>query len=291
MKKLICTLLLSAVAIFGAIADSAFGGLAKTLNSFDASKAEAIEGKLPDGRDIFPILWKYVYDEPTLPEKTLAFSAKFNSYNLFKNQYVITQQVTYKFGFSLQMQESKFLVVQDGQKFTVATTSMKTYTVDKNGKKTNDGIDANKKSMNQNSKNIAEDFAKTASSLSTDEYTKWSDSSYSNLFVQQSVWKDAGNKLKAKKWYAAHPIEGKKISVHCGFADIDESKEKGFAYKLNCVTNSDKPILITLYSNNDSYLDLKSNQNFNFTGTVKKVNYADSDFDLDYCIKSVVFED
>ena len=90
MKKLICTLLLSAAAIFGAIADSAFGGLAKTLNSFDASKAEAIEGKLPDGRDIFPILWKYVYDEPTLPEKTLAFSAKFNSYNLFKNQYVIT---------------------------------------------------------------------------------------------------------------------------------------------------------------------------------------------------------
>ena len=291
MKKILCALFVSLATVTGIFADSTFSDLAKTLNSFDSSKSEAISGKLPDSRDIFPILWKYVYDEPTLPEKTLAFSAKLNGYDVMKNQFIITQQVSYKFGFSLQMQESKFLVTQDGQNFSVATSSVKTFTIDKNGKKTNNGIDGNKKSMTQNSKNIAADLEKTASSLSAEDYAKWSDAAYSDLLVQQSVSKLAGNKLKAKKWYSAHPLEGKKIKASCFFANIDESKNGKFAYKLSCVTGGEKPILITFYSNNDSYLDLKSNQTLSFSGTVSKVNYADSDFDLDYCIKSVEIEE
>lgn len=288
---MVCALLALAMLSVAAFADDTFSDLAKTLNVLDSSKAEAASGTLSNGREIFPILWKYVYDEPTLPEKTLAFSAKLSGFDVMKNQYVVIQQVTYKFGFSLQMQESKFVVVQDGANFTVSTASLKTFTVDKTGKKTNNGIDANKKSMNQNSKNIAADLANTAASLSEYDYKKWSDAAFSDLIVQQSVSKAAGNKLKAKRWYESHPIVGKRITFSCFFANIDESKDGKFAYKLSCVTGGEKPILVTVYSNNDSYLDLKSNQSMTISGTVTKVNYADSDFDLDYCIKSVVVEE
>ena len=45
--------------------------------------------------------------------------------------------------------------------------------------------------------------------------------------------------------------------------------------------------LITVYSNNDAYIDLKDDQFIEISGTVEKVNFS-SDFEKDYKVKSIV---
>ena len=240
MKKISClwiTFTLLVVSVFS----SPFGDLAKTLNSFDTNPAEAAEGTFPEGKDVFPIIWKYVNDEPVLADK-------------------------------------------------VQTTSMINYGVDKNWKKITDGTENQRKALEQNSKNVLQSFIDTASKLSDDDYKQWEEKAYCDIWVQQSVSSQAGNKLKAKKWYNAHPIEGKQVSIPCIFADIQESKNDKYAYMLGAVVGMENPILIHFYSNNDSYIDLKENQSMVISGTVSNVVYSD-EYSLEYCIKVITIEE
>lgn len=289
MKKISClwiTFTLLVVSVFS----SPFGDLAKTLNSFDTNPAEAAEGTFPEGKDVFPIIWKYVNDEPVLADKVLGFTAKINKYNVIANNYTFTQQVIFKFGITLQMQESVINVSQEGNKIKVQTTSMINYGVDKNWKKITDGTENQRKALEQNSKNVLQSFIDTASKLSDDDYKQWEEKAYCDIWVQQSVSSQAGNKLKAKKWYNAHPIEGKQVSIPCIFADIQESKNDKYAYMLGAVVGMENPILIHFYSNNDSYIDLKENQSMVISGTVSNVVYSD-EYSLEYCIKVITIEE
>ena len=295
MKKISCLWLVFTLLVVK-VFSGPFGDLAKSLNSLDSRPVEAMEGTFPDGKDLFPILWKYVYDEPVLEgktlggEKTLGFSAKLNKYNVITNSFVFTQQVTYKFGINLQMQESVVSVTQEGNKIKVQTSSFRTFGVDKTGKKTTDGVEAGKKLMEQNSSNIMQSLIDTALNISQDDYKVWEEKAYSNIWVQQSVALDAGNKLKAKKWYNAHPLEGKNVCISCIFTDIKESKNDKYEYMIGAVVGMENPIIIYFYSNNDSYIDLKTNQSMEITGTITKVNYS-GEYSSDYCIESLVIEE
>ena len=289
MKKISCLLVAFTLLVVNVMAGP-FGDLAKTLNSFDTNPAEAAVGSFPEGKDVFPIIWKYVYDEPVLADKVLDFSAKFNKYNVIANTYTFTQQVIFKFGITLQMQESVITVTQEGNTIKVQTSSMINYGVDKNWKKTTDGTENQRKVLEQNSKNILQTFTETVTQLSDVEYKSWEEKAYSNIWVQQSVALHAGNKLKAKKWYNAHPIEGKQININCFFADINESKNDKYEYVIGAVVGTEKPIIINFYSNNDSYIDLIENQSMTIAGTITKVIYS-SEYSSDYCIDSLIVEE
>lgn len=133
------------------------------------------------------------------------FSVKFDSYNLITKSYEFTQYVTLKFDIVLQTQESKIAVVQERNSVKVRTASMQSCNVDKKCKRISDPVNNQKKSFVQNSKNVLDDFTKTVFSISADEYKKWEELSFYNIMVQKSVSTVAVNKLKAKRWYDAHP--------------------------------------------------------------------------------------
>ena len=115
-------------------------------------------------------MWKYAYDEPVLEGKVVGFTAKLTKLNPIENEYVFVQDVIAKVGLGLQDQQSQVRIIQNGNSFSVETLSFKIFSVDKSGKKNGDAIEVAKKTMTQNSKNIAGEFEKTAKTLSASDY-------------------------------------------------------------------------------------------------------------------------
>ena len=112
-----------------------------------------------------------------------------------------------------------------------------------------------------------------------------------NLSAYCDVAQTAANKLKSKKWYNEHPIEGLPVSGKYYFWGIDESKTPGFAYELNFAffDKNMKPYFFSVLSNNDSYIDLKEDTAVNINGVIRSVSY--SDFGNEYKVSKIVIEE
>lgn len=290
MKKILCVLAAIAGLTMYVNAKSAFGGLEKLAGG----KNEAAVGEIPDGREVFPVIWKYTHSDLTGGDaKVISANANIKRVNVIDNQYTFGLKIIFKFGIGLQCQESNIVVTVDGKSFIVNTERMVTYNVDKNGKRTSDPLDNAAKSLAQNSVNIKNDLEKDLKELSEDDYQKWYNSAFYDIDVQAEISNYAANKLKAKRWYQAHPIEGKDVEFDFFFTSIDESKEPGYAYKLSGMVGFDpeKSILCYFFSNDDKYLDTQDNQFIHVKGNVKKVSYSDSDFYQEYKILSFVVQE
>ena len=144
--------------------------------------------------------------------------------------------------------------------------------------------------MNSQAKGFADGFSKDLNSLSDEEYNQRCEAAYYSLEAQNSVKRYAANKLKAKKWYEKYPLEGHPISITFLFTNIKESKSSGFEYELSGLYGLDKPILVTVLSNNDDYIDLKSESSITVQGIVKKVDYS-GEFSTTYGIESIIIEE
>ncbi|MCR5402131.1 MAG: hypothetical protein K6E78_11140 [Treponema sp.] len=297
MKKIV-TVFMAAIFCFGSFADDftkTLHNFSKTINAFDNTKASPVTESIPEGKDIFPLLWKYAFNEPVLEKNVIAFKAEIKSMDLFQKNFDMVQRVYYKYGIGLQCQESYFTVSQEDANISVLTTKMQVYGVDKNLKRINEPYDNQPKSLVVNSSNILKDLVNDAKNLDDGEYQKWSDLCYSDLTVQQLAGFSAGNQLKAKKWYQAHSIEGKNISENFTFADLKESDREGYEYKLSAIFlnvqgTSMNNIMVTVYSNNDKYMDLKDGQTISVSGKVTKVIYS-GEYSSSHVIHSLEIEE
>ncbi len=277
------------------IASSVFAGpfsdLGNTLSSLDSSQTAEISGKLPEGRDILPILWKYAFEEQVYTKTVLGFFVVFKSMNPTENVYVFDQAVVFKFGVGLQRQDSRVVVKQNGQTFTVQTKGMSTYNVDSEGNRKTSPVQNPPKSCNANSKNIAGELEKNAKSLSADDYKKWSDEAYYNLLTQTATAATATNKLKAKKWYSTYNMEDQRIKGRILVGNIDESKKQGFAYMVQGIAmevDVPKDTIVNFYTNNDSFVDAKAGDILEISGVCKEVKFLELP---KFCIGSVIVEE
>ena len=129
------------------------------------------------------------------------------------------------------------------------------------------------------------------------KYNEWADKCYTNLSVQQLAGATAGNKLKAKKWFEAHPIEGKSIQSEFSFKNLAESDKDGYSYKITgsymSMNGVDISLIFaTIYSNDDKCMDFKEGQKISVSGKITKVNYSGtSEFSTKYEISSIVIEE
>ena len=71
------------------------------------------------------------------------------------------------------------------------------------------------------------------------------------------------------------------------FTDLRVSKTEGFEYELGGLYGLTP---VTVLSNNDDYIDLKSESSVKIKGVVKDVMYS-GDYDIDYKIKWITIEE
>lgn len=294
MKKNL--LLVLAVLICTNVFAGPLGDLANALSSGSDSSATPVEGTLSEEKDVFPILWKWTHSEIALQDGVLGASIEMKSFDVMAKTYSINQKVYFKYGFGLQCQEGDYIIKQEGTKITVTTTSLVTYAVDKNFKRKTDPIKNQPKTLVEYSKSILDSLVKDASEIDATEYNEWFDKCYTDLIVQQSAGVAAGNKLKAKKWYEAHPIIGKTIETQATMSQLSESKKTDYAYQMNVLLiNIDKNyvetnISITVYSNDDAVLDYKQGQTVKIKGKITDVKYT-GDYAQYYVINSLTIEE
>ena len=292
--KIVLTLL-SAFVLESAVFAGPLGGLGKTLLS-SSDEAKPATGTLPSDVELLPVIWNYLYAKPAEDDKTVRQIKDFAKLDVINNSYEFTQVLIYKFGLVLQAQETKLKISGEGNSFTVETLDMRTYNVDKNGKKVTSKNSAReseqnpKSSWTKNSANVVKELEERASNLKKSGYEEWLEKATYNFTVYSAVGRFAANKLKAKKWYNEHPFEGKKVEKMSFYvSDIDESKKPSYAYMLkgmSVLNKAEDTPLVTVYSNNDAYIDLKDNQFIEISGTVDSVSFKE-DYKNNYIVSGI----
>lgn len=272
MKKIIGLMVVLGLGASLFAAGSGFGSLSKNLKALDGTKVSAATAELAEGRDLFPIVWHYTHSEIAVQDKVIAADYHLDKMNVFDDSYQITTK-RYSKGLVGQpvCQESVLEVTCENNTISVLTKKMVQYNCDKNLKRTGDIIEEQKSTMNAQAKAFADSFAEYSKNISDDDYNTLCDSAYCNLETQKSVAETAANSLKAKKWYEKHSMVGKTVEFSMMFTDIKESKEKGFEYEVGGLYGL---LPITVLSNNDDYIDVKSETTVKIKGVVKDVYYS-----------------
>lgn len=285
LKKIIVlsVLLIAAGNVFGA--SSGMGNLSKTLKSFDNTKKETAVCELPAGKELLPALWHLTHTEIKVDGKILLSSYSLDMMNPIEEKYKITSRTFYKFGMGVQCQEAVYSIVVEEGKVKVETKNLCTYNVDKEFNRTGDRIEASVKAMNEIGKLFINDV-EGCFKVSEDEYNLMCERAYSSIAVQDAAGKHAPNRLKAKKWYDRHSLNGKKVLVNAVFADITESRREGYEYEVRLLYGLS---IIELYTNDDSFLDMKEGKRCDITGLVTDVIYS-SELSTDYKIERIVIE-
>ena len=288
MKKIIGLMVVLGLGASLFAAGSGFGSLSKNLKALDGTKVSATTAELAEGRELFPIVWKYTHSEIGTSNKVVGGNYNLDKMNVFDDEYQITTKIYMK-GLIGQLvcQESVLEVTCENNTVSVITKKMVQYNCDKNLKRTGDIIEEQKSTMNAQAKSFADAFANDSKNLSEDDYNALYNLAYYNIETQSSISDYAANKLKAKKWYEKHSLVGKTVEFTILFTDLKESKTKGFEYEVGGLYGL---IPITVLSNNDDYIDLKSESNLKIKGVVKDVLYS-GDYDTKYEIKWVTIEE
>lgn len=287
-KKLlfVCAFFILTCSIFA----GPFGNLASNLNSLNSSDIKAEEGTIPMGKELFPIVYRYVNDVHEKTGKVVDMKVVLDRANVIENEYIISTYLYFKAGIGYQCQKSVIIVNGDGNKFSVLTNSLVNYNVNKKGEQSGDIIDAAKKSYNVNSKNYVSMIESYFSATSDEDYKKWEEAGYSDLLIQCKVGEQSPNRLKAKKWYNSHPLIEKETSINFYFSDIKESKKAGYDYELSGLYANNLEVLVCIYTNNDEYIDTKEGTVLHITGKITDVKYS-GEYEKDYKIKSICIEE
>lgn len=273
MKKTIFSAAVCAVITSNVFAGP-FGDLGKTLNAFDSSAPEVVEGNIPEGQDLLPIIYRYTHDEVVLGEKIIAATVTLNVANPLEDVYEIESEEYFKYGIGNQCQASVYTVKKVDGKFQVVTSSVLTYSADKKCNKTGEPIAGSAKKMNANSKNVVAALEEMFGKTKDDEYKKWEEAVYSDVDIYRSAAKFAPNRIKAKKWYDSHPLEGKTVEIKFAASGIKESKKQGYSYELSGMLWGTIDTIVHFYSNNDEYADLKTGSAVTVKGKVSEVRYS-----------------
>lgn len=291
MKKQLSVLVILTICVNLFAKSTGFGDLSKSLKDLDMTKVTPVTAEIPEGRELFPIIWDWTHGEIPVSGRIVAADYHLDEMNVIDDEYHITAKI-YTKSLGTTCYETSLEVTGDKKTFSVSVTKYIAYSVDKNGKRNGEIIEQSKSQMNSQAKGFADGFIKDLTTLSDEEYNQRCDAAYYNLETQNSVKRYAANKLKAKKWYEKYPLEGRTISITFLFTDIKESKSSEFGYELDGLFGLDKPILVNVLSNNDDYIDLKSESSLTVQGVVKKVDYTgEYSVSPTYGIESIIIEE
>lgn len=276
----------------GSLSDS-YSTIVKGINALDSTEVKPVEIEIPEGKDLRVALWAYSHDDVATGDRILKCDISLPVCDVINNVYQLKQQLYYKAGKSGRTISWQEVIVDfkvEDNKAYAQTKVYRTCSVNNKLQRQTDWIDHKNKDKNSFSEAIGKTMTNLLNELN-DDYEMWNEKSLYNLEVQNFVGLAASNKLKAKKWYAVHPLEGKEIEVTFIIANIDESKKTSYSYEIGGVYGIENTVLTKVYTNDDKYIDMNENEMITVKGIVKKVRFSDSDFSTEYRISSIEIEE
>ena len=293
MKKIVLGSLILAVFANSIFAkpnsNSLFNNINKLANSMDKTEVKGIEGAIPEGKTLrggFYLLTQVQPEDLGAKIKNVIIDIK--SIDLLNDSYSLRMKTISKIAIGFSCQDSTVTIAKTDNGFISKVEKLTSYACDINGSAIGEVRDMSAKYFNEIAKWHTEEIISLCEKTSDEEFSKADSRLLTTLPCYYAVSNTAGNKLKAKKWYNEHPIEGLPISDTYNFWSIDESKDPDYAYELkfSFFDNDLQAHFFSVLSNNDSYIDLKEGTKVKVEGTIHSVKF--SDFGNDYKISNLV---
>ncbi len=293
MKKIVLGSLILAVFANSIFAkpnsNSLFNNINKLANSMDKTEVKGVEGAIPEGKTLrggFYLLTQVQPEDLGAKIKNVIIDIK--SIDLLNDSYSLRMKTISKIAIGFSCQDSTVTIAKTDNGFISKVEKLTSYACDINGSAIGEVRDMSAKYFNEIAKWHTEEIISLCEKTSDEEFSKADSRLLTTLPCYYAVSNTAGNKLKAKKWYNEHPIEGLPISDTYNFWSIDESKDPDYAYELkfSFFDNDLQAHFFSVLSNNDSYIDLKEGTKVKVEGTIRSVKF--SDFGNDYKISNLV---
>lgn len=293
MKKIVLGSLILAVFANSIFAkpnsNSLFNNINKLANSMDKTEVKGVEGAIPEGKTLrggFYLLTQVQPEDLGAKIKNVIIDIK--SIDLLNDSYSLRMKTVSKIAIGFSCQDSTVTIAKTDNGFISKVEKLTSYACDINGSAIGEVRDMSAKYFNEIAKWHTEEIISLCEKTSDEEFSKADSRLLTTLPCYYAVSNTAGNKLKAKKWYNEHPIEGLPISDTYNFWSIDESKDPDYAYELkfSFFDNDLQAHFFSVLSNNDSYIDLKEGTKVKVEGTIHSVKF--SDFGNDYKISNLV---
>lgn len=293
MKKIVLGSLILAVFANSIFAkpnsNSLFNNINKLANSMDKTEVKGVEGAIPEGKTLrggFYLLTQVQPEDLGAKIKNVIIDIK--SIDLLNDSYSLRMKTVSKIAIGFSCQDSTVTIAKTDNGFISKVEKLTSYACDINGSAIGEVRDMSAKYFNEIAKWHTEEIISLCEKTSDEEFSKADSRLLTTLPCYYAVSNTAGNKLKAKKWYNEHPIEGLPISDTYNFWSIDESKDPDYAYELkfSFFDNDLQAHFFSVLSNNDSYIDLKEGTKVKVEGTIRSVKF--SDFGNDYKISNLV---
>lgn len=264
----------------------------KLSKSMDKSEIKGIDGTLPEGKSLRGAFYLLSLTQPDgSNEKLKNIIMEIKSIDLLNDIYTIRMKTMSKMAIGFSCQDSTATISRTDNGFNAKVTVFKTYASDINGKANGEIRDMSAKYFDEMAKWYASEITALCTKVSDEDFAAADSKMLTALKYYCAVSESAANKLKAKKWYNEHPIEGLPISGTYTFWGIDESKTPGFAYELkfSFIDDALQAQFFTVLSNNDSYIDLKEDTAVNINGIIRSVNFRD--FGNDYEVSWITIDE
>lgn len=293
MKKIVLGSLILAVFANSIFAkpnsNSLFNNINKLANSMDKTEVKGVEGAIPEGKTLRGGFYLLTQVQPAdLGAKIKNVIIDIKSIDLLNDSYSLRMKTVSKIAIGFSCQDSTVTIAKTDNGFISKVEKLTSYACDINGSAIGEVRDMSAKYFNEIAKWHTEEIISLCEKTSDEEFSKADSRLLTTLPCYYAVSNTAGNKLKAKKWYNEHPIEGLPISDTNNFWSIDESKDPDYAYELkfSFFDNDLQAHFFSVLSNNDSYIDLKEGTKVKVEGTIRSVKF--SDFGNDYKISNLV---
>lgn len=293
MKKIVLGSLILAVFANSIFAkpnsNSLFNNINKLANSMDKTEVKGVEGAIPEGKTLrggFYLLTQVQPEDLGAKIKNVIIDIK--SIDLLNDSYSLRMKTVSKIAIGFSCQDSTVTIAKTDNGFISKVEKLTSYACDINGSAIGEVRDMSAKYFNEIAKWHTEEIISLCEKTSDEEFSKADSRLLTTLPCYYAVSNTAGNKLKAKKWYNEHPIEGLPISDTYNFWSIDESKDPDYAYELkfSFFDNDLQARFFSVLSNNDSYIDLTEGTKVKVEGTIRSVKF--SDFGNNYKISNLV---
>ncbi len=285
MKKLLPALF--ALTLFAGSV-SALPGISSGLLGGDKSTGNGIEGTIPEGRSLRGGFYLLTQVKPEdLNDKIKNVIVEVKSIDLLNDVYSIRMKAISKILLGFSCQDSTVIISKTEKGFISKVEKLTSYASDINGKPNGDIRELGAKQCDEIAKWTSEEIISLCKNTSDEDFSKADEKLLTTLPCYYDVSNKAGNKLKAKKWYSEHPIEGLAVSDDYHFWSIDESKDPDYAYevKFSFFDNNLNVHFFSVLSNKDSYIDLKKDSKVKVQGTIRSVKFYD--FGNDYSISNL----
>ncbi|MBB5226787.1 hypothetical protein [Treponema ruminis] len=268
---------------------SLFSGINKVSKKMDKSAVNGVEGTIPEGKTLRGGFYLLTQVQPEdLDKKVKNVIVEIKSIDLLNDSYSLRMKAISKIAIGFSCQDSTVTIAKTDNGFISKVEELTSYGSDVNGSATGEIHDMSAKYFDEIAKWYTDEIISLCKKTSDEDFSKADAELLTLLPCYYDVSKTAGNKLKAKKWYNEHSIEGLPISGSYNFWGIDESKVPGFAYELkfSFFDNNLNAHFFSVLSNNDSYIELKEDTKVEVVGTIRSVKF--SDFGNDYKVSELI---